>query len=255
MSDLVAALFERELERRGVSYSFDRQANCYRVQSGDGEASVSIDNLRRAYDLDRDEGHVTHFVDSVLSARIDDLPWEQVQGAILFTVEPSDYVNPSEMRLPLSERVDMVPVLLDVARNTITWISFSMVGAWKVPITDVGDAALRNLAAQLEAAKLEYADIDGVRLGYFESELALKSSLILAPNLREVVAPVIGWPVYAVIPERDFLYLWATRHTDFTGRLGEVVVKVFNSSPYPLTTEVFEISDHGIKAIGAFALD
>jgi hypothetical protein len=55
-----------------------------------------------------------------------------------------------------------------------------------------------------------------------------------------------------VIPNRDFLYVWAAQHRDFIHRVGKVVVREFTTSPYPLITEVFEIGDAGIAAIGAF---
>jgi hypothetical protein len=54
------------------------------------------------------------------------------------------------------------------------------------------------------------------------------------------------------VPDRDFLNLWAAQHKDFIGRVGHVVIEQFTTSPYPLTTEVFEIADGGPLAIGAF---
>ena len=49
-----------------------------------------------------------------------------------------------------------------------------------------------RLAAALAAANVAYKDLDGVRLGIIESDLAFKTALILAPNLREVVSPTLG---------------------------------------------------------------
>ena len=56
----------------------------------------------------------------------------------------------------------------------------------------------------------------------------------------------------AVVPDRDFLYLWAARHTEFAGRVGGVVVREFAKASYPISTEIYEISDAGIRAIGTF---
>ena len=128
----------------------------------------------------------------------------------------------------------------------------SLSNRWQVSLAEVEATAWRNLAAALTAAKLEYEDVDGVRLGFLGTELPIKAALILAPNLREVVSPVLGWPLYAAIPDRDFLYLWASPHRGFLNRVGRAVVKEFTSAPYPITTEVFEISDDGIKPIGAY---
>jgi hypothetical protein len=96
------------------------------------------------------------------------------------------------------------------------------------------------------------AVVSGLRLGIVTTTLPFKTALIFAPNLKEVVSPALGWPLHAVIPDCDFLYLWDARHTTFMERVGGVVVDQFAKSPHPLTTEIFEISDDGITAIGAF---
>jgi len=86
-----------------------------------------------------------------------------------------------------------------------------------------------------------------VRLGIIETDLAFKTALI-----REVVSPTLGWPLLAVVPDRDFIYLWPAQHWGFIHRVGEVVVGELTTSPYTLSTEAFEIGDAGIEAIGAF---
>jgi hypothetical protein len=123
---------------------------------------------------------------------------------------------------------------------------------WRAGRREAEAEAFSNLAAVLARSSIEYKDIDGVRLGFVTTAIPFKSALILAPNLKEVVAPVLGWPLHAVMPDRDFLYLWDARHTTFLNRVGGVVVREFAAAPYPLTTEVFEIGDGGIAAIGAF---
>jgi hypothetical protein len=40
------------------------------------------------------------------------------------------------------------------------------------------------------------------------TELLSNASLLLAPTLREMIEDVIGWPVLAVAPDRDFVYMW-----------------------------------------------
>jgi hypothetical protein len=252
MSNLVAPLFEQELKRRGVPCRFDDETQRYRVQLQSRELLVSLDNLARAYDRDRDEACVAAFVDNLLSAYVEEQSWEEVRRLILFALEPSDYAKPPPMRTPISDRVDRALVVVRAPGQNVSFITPAMVDKWQVLPAEVEATASRNLAAALAAAKLEYEDVDGVRLGFLGTELPIKAALILAPNLREVVSPVLGWPLYAVIPDRDFLYLWAARHRSFINRVGRTVVKEFTTSPYPITTEVFEIDDDGIKAIGAY---
>jgi uncharacterized protein YtpQ (UPF0354 family) len=255
MSDLVAELFEQELRRRGVQCRFDEDELRYRVQHQGRELLVSLDNLARNYAREQDVACVASFVDNLLSLyrRVEGQSWEEVRGLILFAIEPSDYAEPLPLRSPISDRVDRVPVIVRAPLQTVSFITPTIVDTWQVSRAEVETTASRNLAAALTAAKLEYGDVDGVRLGYLGTELPIKAALILAPNLREVVSPVLGWPLYAVIPDRDFLYLWASRHQSLIDRVGRTVVKEFATAPYPITTEVFEISDDGIRPIGAYS--
>jgi hypothetical protein len=124
-------------------------------------------------------------------------------------LEPSNHVEPSDLHTPLSKQLDRVPVYVsDARRGTTTWITQAMLNEWTISLAELEATASRNLATALAVAKVAYKDVDGVRLGIIETDLAFKTALILAPNLREVVSTILGWPLLAVIPDRDFLDLW-----------------------------------------------
>ena len=57
-----------------------------------------------------------------------------------------------------------------------------------------------------------------------------------------------------VVPDRGFLYLWAAQHDKFANRLGGVVVEEYAKASYPISTEVYSISDQGVRAVGEFPL-
>jgi len=255
MHDDVANLFERELARRGLPFRRDLDSGRYIFNARGLELFVSLDNVAREYRRDADPERITRFVDTVLAAEVDHATWRQSQCSIFYCLEPSDHVERSDLRTAVSDRVDRVPVLFQGSTGRITWVSEAMLRDWQVSKEDLSTAILSNLASVLAETRIEHSDIDGVRLGHFASSLPFKSALMLAPNLRQRVEQLIGWPLYAVAPARDFLYVWAAEHADFAGRVGGVVVDEFTKSPYPISTEVFEISDGGIKAIGAFPTD
>jgi len=107
-SDLVANLFGQELRRRGVQCRFDAEERRYRLQYRGRELLVSLDNVTRDYDRERDNGCVASFIDNLLSRYVEEQSWEEVRSSILFTLEPSDYAEPLPLRTPISERVDKV---------------------------------------------------------------------------------------------------------------------------------------------------
>ncbi|HME08207.1 MAG TPA: hypothetical protein VKG25_14220 [Bryobacteraceae bacterium] len=251
MGTSVEVLFERELERRGIAFTADPSTGTYFVQVGT-PLSVSLENLSRQYAYERDPDCVPRFVEAILH-RATTLSWSSARESILFALEPNDYVESSDLRLPLSKRVDRVPILVDQPLGTWRFIMREMLKEWDVTMDDVTQVAGSAMALALTSANLERSEIDGVTLGFFETDLPLKSPPLLAPNLKQIVEPLIGWPLHAVVPDQDFIYVWAARHERFFERVAAVVVREYSVAPHPVTTELFEIGDDGIRAIGAFS--
>ena len=96
---------------------------------------------------------------------------------------------------------------------------------------------------------------DGTLLAYFDTPFEeLKAALVFSNNLKEKISPILGWPVYCVLPVRDFCYLFSEVDMEaLVESLAATVVKEYNESGYEITTEIIKISDNGIEAIGKYA--
>jgi len=243
--------FEDELLRRGHTFSLDLESGRHVVEVEGWRMLISLDNLRRDVAADGDVGRIVRFVDSVV-ASVGASRAALSADRLYWCVESSDYEERAEYRFAMSNLVDRVLVHWSAEGNLVTWVTPSMLESLKLSEADAGDFAFRNLGRALSEASVESQDIDGVKLGYINTSLPFKASLILAPNLREVIGAVLGWPIMAVIPDRNFLYFWAAQHTTFIQRVGGVVVREYSRSSYPLSTEVYEITDNAIRAIGEF---
>lgn len=247
----VRTLFEDELRERGFPFNIDAESGRYSVEVGGLRLLISLDNLQRDVASDGDAGRGSRFVDAIVA------PAGASEGAasadaLFWCLEPSDYEERADYRVALSDRVDRVLVNLSPDGRLITWVTPAMLGSLGLSESEAGAKAFTNLGRALSEASIESQDIDGVKLGFIGTSLPFKASLILAPNLREVVGPVFGWPLVAVVPDRDFLYVWAARHTNFVQRVGGVVVREYSHASYPISTEVYEITDQEIRAIGEF---
>ena len=243
--------FEGELRRRGLSFGIDAESGRHSIEIGGGSMLVSLDNLQRDVASDGDVGCIVRFVDAIVASAGAS---EAVVSAeqLYWCLEPSDYEERADFRVAMSSCVDRALVHLSSDGRLVTWVTPSMLGSLGLSAVAAGARAFSNLGRALSEASVEFQDIDGVQFGYLATSLPFKASLILAPNLREVVGAVLGWPLMAVLPDRDFLYLWAARHTDFVGRVGHVVVREYSQASYPISTEVYEIADQKIRAIGEF---
>jgi hypothetical protein len=247
----VRALFEDELRQRGFPFSIDPESGRHAVEIGGARMLVGLENLQRDVVSDGDSGHISRFVDAIIASS--DLPEREMSTERLYwCLESNDYKERGDFCVAISDRVDRVLVHLSSDGRLITWVTPAMLKSLGMSESDAGSKAFANLASALSKATVESQDIDGVQLGFIGTSLPFKTSLILAPNFREVVGAVLGWPLMAVIPDRNFLYLWAARHTDFVQRVGRVVVREYSQAPYPISTEVYEIADQKIRAIGEF---
>lgn len=251
MKPSVEALFESELKRRAIPFTNDPKTGRYSV-GAEKPRLVALETLAREYAIDRDPDCVPQFVEAMLNGGATP-DWSIARESILFALEPNDYAESPELRLSLSKRVDRVPILIDQRLGTWQWINRQMLETWSVTIDDVTKAASAAATSALAFSRLECSVIEGLTLGFFETALPLKSPLLLAPNLKEIVEPILGWPLHAVVPDQDFIYVWPVTAERFCERIGSVVVREYSIAPHPVTTELFKIDDEGMKAVGAFS--
>ena len=186
--------FEAELRRRNIAFSVDQESGRHSLELSEGRTLVSLANLEKDVAGDGDLSRVTRFVDTVIesSTRTEE-PASPVR--LLWLLEPSDYVDKPELRVPVSDKVDRVLVQLAADRSAITWASQSMIESVNLSFEQAGQIASQNLDKELKAAKLEFTQIDDVRLGFLAATQPVKASLILAPSFRKKVEQEIGWPV------------------------------------------------------------
>jgi hypothetical protein len=132
----------------------------------------------------------------------------------------------------------------------IRWITPQHLGAAGLTEDHAAGHAWSNLDTALRQAQVTTRDVDGVALGMLATSFPSKASLLLAPSLASVVAGLVGWPVLAVAPDRDFVY--HARHHHFIGRLGAKVAREHARAPYPLSAEIFKVGET-LRAVGTYA--
>ncbi len=254
MDERARQLFEAELTRRGIMFSIDGNSDRYSIPRGEGKLLINLDNIARELGGENDEARMAEFAERVLT-RNEDRKLRLDPDRLYWILEPNDYVEKPHYRETFSKQTDRVLVNFDDEAGLISWITPEMLDELGLSVEQASMTATGNLGMELAAVGLEVSDMQGMPLGMLPSYLPFKASLILAPNLKKVVTEKLGWPLLAVTPVRDFVYLWPAEHRDFAGRVGKVVVREYQNSPYPISTEVFRIDDEGIKAIGAFPVE
>jgi hypothetical protein len=245
------AIFEEELARRGLVGERDGEHR-YRVQVGDLSIHVNLENIRRNAEREGDPDVIRRFVAQVIHiGTAPELDWKDASRLLLLSAEPSDYDFGDTIRSSVSDEVSRVLTLTDRGHSRVSWVTNTMCSEWGVTPETAVEAALRNQDALLAGLHMQIEQIDGHKLGMVPLDSPFKASVIFAPSFKSLVEPDLGWPVWAVIPCRDFIYV-IEEQSELVGRLGEVVVREFGSSGYPITTEVLRISSDGVEAVGKF---
>jgi hypothetical protein len=247
----VATMFLDEMARRNIDVKLDADGQ-YSLNARGLSVKISLENLSRDFERDRDPDRVVTFVDSITSLL--ELPdWQEAEGRIRWQPEPGDHNFGDTLREPVSDKVALVLVYVDPSETQIRWLSPTDAEKWKKTHNELRAAAQTNMTRILHQTKIETAAVEEHRLGMLSNELnAFKAALLFCPNLKEVVEPVLGWPLFAVMPCRDFVYVLSQKDQPLLGRMGHVVMREYEKSGYPVSTEVFEITDQGLRAIGDY---
>lgn len=249
-------LFQAECLARGFQPLGNGNGG-YVVQIGGVRVDIDLANLRSQFQAEQDPSVITRFVEHVISAASSGLPsWDAVAPLLRYSVEPAEVVRGGSDCLAeqITPAMSRVYVYRQINGVNLHWINPSMVEAWGVSLNDIMKRAHANMDDLMSTTDLEIHLIDDVPLGLLPvSEPDLKAALLLSSRLRSRVESALGWPVYAVAPARDFVYLLRAADREFLGRLGAVVMREFSSAGYPVTAEALEISDSGVVAIGTFA--
>src|SRR5262249_51733611 len=152
------------------------------------------------------------------------------------------------IRYGVSDSVCLVLAHLNEAGNQLMWVSEHILNHWQQPRETAEQAAAANLADLLRNAPLNVSEIDGRQVGTFDFHSPFKAALIFASNFREVVEARLGWPLFALIPSRDFVYVFAEKDQPLLGVLGRAAVEEFEKGSYPVSRDVFRLSDEGVEA-------
>ncbi len=248
-------IFRAELDKRGLEHSVTPEGR-YRVKIDDNTVIISLENVRRNYDRDGDADAIVRFVAKLDTDFFAETPsWDDVRPFVRYSLEDADYNIGFDDVLftPITDELYQVFVYTPADGSRIAWISESMLDDWGVTREQVVRQAEENMTAIVASSKLDVEDIDGNKIGMISTEeTPFKASLILSPAFRDLVSPSHGWPVYVVVPCRDFAYVLRIDSRDFLGRLGRVVVNEYRNSGHPITKDVLQVSDDGITAIGTY---
>ena len=251
--DFVFDEYKKQLEKKALKIdSVDKDGLIYITVNGT-RLKVCLDNLRRDFARDNDTAIIAGYVNS-LNDTIVDLPssWYDVKDHIYVSLFPSGFDFTGLVNEQVTKNIHKVYVY--TTNTNFIWISDSDLIKWGVSDSEVKLQSAKNGDSLLSKTTIAFDTIENRRLGFFDIEdESLKAVLLFAPSLKERIRKDLGYPFYAVIPVRDFCYLFSEKdYSFFAKKLGPVVLEEYEKSSYQLTTEILKFSDKGVEAIGQY---
>lgn len=251
-------LFEAALRQRGVTVV--QVDDGYEIHRDGGVLVANIENVSRQFAATGDAGLIDSFVDQLVgggnadaaAGSIEEPTWDEVRHRIYWALENRAVEIGDALAATVSRDVRKVLVWTDPNESRYTYITPAQVESWGVDAAAVMARAEENQASLLHEKSLEVSELEGMKVGMIPIATGLKASAILASNFKVFVGDAVEWPVYAVVPCRDFALIFAQRDQALIEKIGSVVLQEFDASAYPITAEIFAIDDAGIKAIGKF---
>ncbi|MCK6528319.1 hypothetical protein L6R50_12435 [Myxococcota bacterium] len=241
-----------ELRRRGVDLVYAPGTARATLHRGADQVLVDLDAMVRAARDRGGLGAVPGVVRAVLEGPAGLPGWLVARSGVRLSLESLHHEFRDTLHAPLTRGTTRVLVYADPEERFVTWISGRTLEGWGLEPEDVHWAARSNMASLLDGTHVEVHRMRGRRCAVFQIDSVFKASLLLAPNLRERVAPLLGWPVVAIAPCRDFLMAFEDGDPAWLPGLADVVMHEHAGSGHPVTTEVLRCSDEGISALGAF---
>jgi uncharacterized protein YtpQ (UPF0354 family) len=139
--------------------------------------------------------------------------------------------------------------VLDHGRQ-VQYVTRDMLEAWGVDSRKVHDTAVANLEALSEDVEIELREARaGGRFTAFASDDSYDAARLVLPRFRARLLEAMGTPIFAGIPNRDFLAAWSADapFAIFADRMA----KDFREQPYPITDTVFRVDRDGVRAATA----
>lgn len=257
----VREAFLAELASAGLSATAGDDG-LFVVATDAGSTTVSLDDIAREFaghgDAERLARRLRRFV-ATLADPLAVLPasWEDAEPRVRWAVESASIDLGDTLGQQFSDQARLALVYVTPDEADVAFLTPDVAERWGQTQESLAFTAAANMARLVAGLSVHVEEFDGLRLGMFRTPddfpaAAFKAAFLLSPTLKRIVEPVLGWPVFAVMPSRDFVYL--VPHTDaaLLPRLGATVIGEYHRSAYPVSKEVFEVGDEGIRAVSEF---
>lgn len=254
--DFVLEEFKAQIENQGMKIDSIDETELIYISKGELTLEVSLDNVRRNYERDKDKTHISDLVQTLINYSIE-VPskWKDAKNDIYISFFQSDYEFKDLIHHKVTD--EFSKIYIHSGQGKFSWISKEDLKKWKISESELVEQANQNADSLLAKTNITFDTIENRELGLIEVEhVSLKGALLFAPTMKDKIKKDIGFPFFAVLPVRDFCYMFSEKDFDFfSQRIGKIVVDEYKKSGYPITTEILKFTDKGVEAVGKYPVE
>ncbi|MDR2147466.1 MAG: hypothetical protein LBE91_13505 [Tannerella sp.] len=254
--DFVFDEFKSQIESKGMKIDTVDEAGLIHISQGDLVLKISLDNVRRNYERDKDETHISDLVQIIVSYSIE-VPknWTDAKNDVYISLFPNDFDFQDILHKQITD--EFSKIYIHRGNGKLTWITKEDIKEWNITEDKLDIQANNNADKMLAQTPISIDTVENRKLGLIDAENPnLKGALLFSPTMKEKVMSDFGFPFYAVIPVRDFCYIFSEQDFDFfSARIGNIVVEEYKQSGYPVTTEILKFTNEGIVAVGKYPIE
>ncbi len=257
MGDFIYDEFKERVKDFGIDVGPEDQDGNIAIEYGDTQITINLGNARKSYAEQNDLSHLDKIISS-LHQSLMGLPvpdWDTAAPNLFFMLTRHE-LSPEKLKEYITEPIadKVIKVFIHHHNGQYIWISHSILQIWNVSLEAFKGQCNYNMDNLLDDSKIVLTKLPGKgRLGAIESEISwLNSALLFTKNFRKKIEETIGWPVYFVIPAREFCYFVNIKRKDSLDLLTQMFNDIYRKEDLRLTREIYSLTDKGIRATDNF---
>ncbi len=158
---------------------------------------------------------------------------------------------PVSAPIAAAQKTELVAAV--TGESEVSYLSRAQFDALKMDWATFAEKAHSGATEELKAVTLDYVRDRKKVIVYaaVRSRHGLVGAAVLAPKFLNLFKNTLGEKVLVVIPNRSTAYVFPALASNYQ-EYAPLVFSAYRASAFPVSTEVFELSAEGMKAVGAF---
>ena len=250
--------FQDMLRQKNCEIKQKISADAYVIAFGRSEFKLDTSAARHAYEKDRDISVLETVIrrmetDHLLEDRLDN--FANAQTGLRCLLVPEHESGEGWMEVPFSDNIRLKKRLMYAgSEENIFPLGTAYLKKWGVPKEVLFAVADRNMCDLLRKTELYVSTIAGkIKVVEFHTEnVRLRTALMACSNFKKLVSEKLGVRFLVLAPSQESMLAVEDVRNDVIECFGPVVLKEFEKSAAPLSTDVFLFSQNGISVAGKF---